>query len=254
MMERMGEATIVQPSLTQLGALAYKYTPENQHEPVYDKFTAAKMQRLMFDEDRDPEEIEEIRHIARQVCMVFRAIQLNSKEAREEPGVMKSVDDEMTKVTKKLRALDLERMEEWSVVRHREPTARRANSHFVCGEKGIEFEKGNPARRYKSRLVIDGHNVRNTWGQRVAEALNHIIPASLCAVRITEVHALSFRDGVVGKGDVESASPKAEWEGPPLWVGIPKIVWPSWWHELKLKDPVVPQDMSMYGSRRAGLN
>ena len=129
-------------------ALAYKDQAENRHRPEHPKHVAARYMNEIYEEDVDARDTEEWRDVARALRFVFRAISLNAKEARADPGVMASVNDEFHKVTHKLKALGMDRVKEWSLVRQQDPRARRARSHFVTGEKGIDFPKGNPARRF----------------------------------------------------------------------------------------------------------
>ena len=76
-----------------------------------------------------------------------------------------------------------------------------------------------------------------TRGERIAEHLSHIIPASLTAVRVGEIHAAGFPDGVSLNGDVKAAYVKALLEGDEVWASLPKQVLPK--SHDQLKDPVV---------------
>jgi hypothetical protein len=126
------------------------------------------------------------------------------------------------------------------------------------GEKGVELKKGEPGgpkrkkRKYKARLVAGGHNVRGTRGERISENLSHIIPASLTAVRIGEVHAAGYSDGVSLNGDVKLAYVKAVLEGDDMWASLPKQVRPS--SHANFSDPVVQIKKALYGLKRSGLD
>ena len=185
-MQRLVESMIPQSGMQLAGAamsgagkpkgrektmLAYKYEAENKHIPYCSKTKAYEEQRDLFSTEEGSEEEEEFRkHLHRILGLVFRAVSMNSREAREEPGIAKAIEEEMYKVTKKLGALVIEEVEEWSRVKARNPRAQRARSHFVVGEKGVEFVSGHPSRFYKARLVIDGHDIRNSWRCGSAES------------------------------------------------------------------------------------
>jgi hypothetical protein len=165
---------------------------------------------------------------------------------------MKAVDEELYKIGTKLRAFNIKDVHEWAQVKTRDPKAKKAPTHFVVGEKGVEHDRGDPRRFYKARLVLDGNRVFDRYGSRVTEALVHYVPASLTMIRFSEFHALTCSDGVVLDGDAESAFIQAPWEGDAMWIMLPREVQPESWN--RMRDPVVQQVQSIYGSQRAGLH
>jgi hypothetical protein len=238
------------PAMPPMLAAAVERNFENEFRPINTKKDAySEMVKLKL---RNHHEIAEAhKEMRRALGLVFRQIDLSSREAQEEQGVQQSIDDEYASVIGD-GTFDPNDVHEWEEVSARDPNARRAALALIVGEKGVELRKTGKKRRYKARLVVHGHNVRDSRGRRIAETLSHIIPASLAAVRVGEVHAASFDPGVSLHGDVRNAYIKADLKGDAVWVSLPKKLQPH--KHRKMKNPVVKLVKALYGLKRSGLD
>ena len=92
--------------------------------------------------------------------------------------------------------------------------------------------------------------MRDTRGHRISENLNHVVPGSVAAVRVSEVLALTTPTGITKDGDAENAYVKSDLEGEEVWGVPPKEVLPKDWDD----DDVVQIVKALYGLKRAGLD
>ena len=97
---------------------------------------------------------------------------VSKKEAEVTPEAMAAMDKEWDKLEKQ-NAWLLDEVREWRDV-SAEAKARQAKNkndiiHIgrvfgILVEKGSELPKGNPARKFKGRVVFQGNNVRDQYG------------------------------------------------------------------------------------------
>jgi hypothetical protein len=119
----------------------------------------------------------------------------------------------------------------------------------ICVEKNRELTPDDPRRKYKGRVVFQGNNVRDEdHFQAVFQDLGSA-PATMLAARIADFVALL--PGCSGEvADAVRAYIQAKLTGVPTWIRIPREEWPSAW--AKMRDPVVPLHLALYGHPDAG--
>jgi hypothetical protein len=230
-------------------AVAYKYHEdvENKYEPILGKKAAYEEQKRIMLADEE-EEMRQEWDVVRVLGLVFRQIAMNSPEALTE-GVVNAIKSEYNEVLEE-ECFNPRDVHEWDDVCAKDPTSRLTESHLIVGQKGMELSA--PNRRYKARLVAGGHRVKGSRGGRIAEMLNHVIPASLTATRIAELHAAGFKDGVVYHGDVKHAYIKSFLGGAPMWIVLPPRMRPK--SHARFRKPCVRLYKALYGLRRSGLD
>jgi hypothetical protein len=119
-----------------------------------------------------------------------------------------------------------------------------------CVEKNAELSPDNPARKYKYRVVFQGHRVVNQkWEQAVFQDLGSN-PASLAAALVADCYGI-MDDNDVGMADAVQAYVQAELTGTPCWIALPKEAWPNVW-EGKYQRPVVGLRKALYGHPDSG--
>jgi len=149
------------------------------------------------------------------------------------------------------------KVEEFHVVQARY-RKRNEKVHFarifdICVEKGSELEDGNPEKKYKGRAVLQGDQVKDeNWEAALFQDLSSS-PAALEASRAANAYGL-LPGHDVQQADADSAYTQSYLEGTDTWVRLPKEQWPEEWLSgpSKMRDPVCPLILSLYGHPDAG--
>ena len=110
---------------------------ENKHIPMLDREEAQRRHlELMMTDDERRERDEQFALV--EACgLVFRQIPNNSEEAKH-PKMLSAIDEEWDGLTRVSKTFNPNFPKEWKEVKRKNPRARRAPSHFVLGEKGME--------------------------------------------------------------------------------------------------------------------
>ena len=69
----------------------------------------------------------------------------------------------------------------------------------------VKNEENEKLKKFKSRLVANGANLRGATGEKIEEDLAHVIPCSLTGIRTCLAYEL-LTDGSTYRGDVKGAS------------------------------------------------
>jgi len=89
---------------------------------------------------------------------------VGKKEVLEVPAAQAAVTAEWDKL-RKSGCWDESKVKEWSVVakeaRDKGITTHVGRVFEICVEKGAELTRGNPARKYKGRIVYQGNQVKD---------------------------------------------------------------------------------------------
>ena len=158
--------------------------------------------------------------------MVYRAIDPHSEEARTNLKIKEVCNAQFQGLLNKM--FFLHGIREKNDVMAGDPQARFVGANLLIGEKGVDLQ--DPEKwRFKARLVIGGYNTKNSQGERVRDALNHVVPVTLELIRISFFHSSCFPDGISLIGDAEQGYTKAIAQGDTLWVSLPKSLVPSSW-------------------------
>ena len=101
--------------------------------------------------------------------------------------------------------------------------------------------------------MLGGHNIRGSNGERIQAFKDTASsPANMCASRVALAHTMLTPGGVCKQSDGQRAYTQSRYEGPPLWVRLPKKWWPQTWKDRGFHDPVVPLVFNLYGHPTAG--
>ncbi len=119
---------------------------------------------------------------------------------------------------------------EWASVA---PEAKRAGEkHHVgrifalCFEKNYELEEGNPARKYKGRVVFQGNDVIDeNWDVAMFQELSSN-PATMEAAKAADCYGLA-PGHELWQADAERAYTQARLGGITTWFRLPRDQWPA---------------------------
>jgi hypothetical protein len=117
-------------------------------------------------------------------------------------------------------------------------------------EKGAEFEKGDPRRYYKHRVVFQGNNVKDQdW---LVASFNEMssAPATLEASRVSDIYSCMGRHNTVQTRDVEQAYLQADMKGSPVYIMLPQELWTD--DMWKMDCPVFRLEKALYGHKHSG--
>ena len=217
------------------------------------------------------------------VCFVARAVP--KKEVREVEAADKACKAEWHRLELK-GCWDVKGVRPWREVKaeaNRKGEVIHVGAlHELCFEKGSELEVGDPNRKYKGRVVFLGDRVRDQSGQAAVFEELSSSPAALEAGKLCDLYGSMMRqvqsaaDGGAGQAnkaksgrsanggaeavkserfvlqtsDALQAYCQAKLKGNQTWIRIPEHRWPPGWE--KVKDPVVPLVLALYGHPSSG--
>ena len=120
----------------------------------------------------------------------------------------------------------------------------------ICVEKDAELKRPEALKVYKGRVVFQGNQVKDQFGdwaifQEIASA-----PASIAAAKAADAYGLLHGNGVE-QCDAEQAYIQSKLRGDPTWVSLPEEEWPKHW-KGKYTHPVCPLVLSLYGHPASG--
>ncbi len=111
--------------------------------------------------------------------MATRVLRQNSSEVKDSLPAQASIREELEQMVEK-GVFDLSRVKPWADVSRQNDQARVVDAILPTAIKNEESEY---LRKYKSRLVANGANLRGVRGEKFEEDLRHVIPASLAGLR-----------------------------------------------------------------------
>ena len=101
----------------------------------------------------------------------------------------------------------------------------------LCHEKGSELPLGDPARKFKGRVVFMGNQVRDEQNNTAIFSELSSAPATMEAAKAADVYSLlPGHSGQTADGDM--AYIQARLEGTETWVLLPRHRWP-WWRNRR---------------------
>jgi hypothetical protein len=177
---------------------------------------------------------------------------VGKKEAAEVPEAKAALQKEWDRL-RAIKCWDESGVRPWSEVSNE---ARRTGQKChvgrifaICVEKNSELDKGNPARKYKGRVVFRGNDVRDeNWDVAMFQELSST-PATMEGAKAADCYGL-FPGHTVEQADAEQAYTQSKLGGIPTWVRLPPEQWPAHWKGVK--DPVCPLVLALYGHPDSG--
>ena len=186
---------------------------------------------------------------------VLVARPVGRKERTSNPRARESVQKEWDKLRRagKCGCWDESGVREWADVAA-EARRNKMKAHVgaifdICVEKGSELPAGDPARKFKGRVVFQGNRVKDENYDIAMFSDLSSSPASMEAGKAADAYGL-FPGNTVEQSDAEQAYTQAELGGDRTWVRLPKEQWPKAWKNMK--DPVCPLLLALYGHPDSG--
>ena len=160
---------------------------------------------------------------------------VSKKERLESAGARASLEKEWSRL-RKIDTWDESRVREWSDVAA-EARKSRLKVHVgrifdICVEKGSELPLGDPARKFKGRVVFQGNQVKDeNWEVAMFQDLSSC-PATMEAGKACDlVGSLDGHD--IQQSDAEQAYTQSKLGGDPTWVRLPREQWPESWKNMR---------------------
>jgi hypothetical protein len=177
---------------------------------------------------------------------------VTKRERQENADARASLDKEWGRL-RKICTWDESTVREWEQVaqeaRKNGRVAHVGRIFDICVEKGSELPKGDPARKFKGRVVFQGNNVRDqNWEVAMFQDLSSC-PATMEAGKACDFYG-SLAGHVIQQSDAEQAYTQSKLGGDPTWVRLPREQWPESWKGMR--DPVCPLRLALYGHPDAG--
>ena len=177
---------------------------------------------------------------------------VSKKERLENPDARASLAKEWNRL-RKINTWNEDLVREWSDVA---ADARQSGTKVhvgrifdICVERGSELQRGDPARKYKGRVVFQGNNVRDeNWEVAMFQDLSSC-PATMEAGKACDLYG-SLEGHEIQQSDAELAYTQSRLGGDPTWVRLPREQWPESWKGMR--DPVCPLILALYRHPDAG--
>ena len=123
--------------------------------------------------------------------------------------------------------------------------------HELCFEKNPELEKGHKLRVYKVRVVFFGDQVKDQNNDIALFQEMSSSPATMEASKIADLYGL-LEGHWMQMADAKSAYTQARLRGTPTFVELPRHMWPEQWVRDRMRRPVCPLILALYGHPQSG--
>jgi len=184
----------------------------------------------------------------RSFMCVYQSVKLDSDVAKSQAGI-DAIQCEMNNMFTSNAFDPFDTVEEWSDIKRRDPTALVVWAHLLIGIKSIEAVS---SQKVKARLVAGGNCLMNAFGKLAAEEALYGAPASLETIRVVVWWSCMRPDFLLLQSDVRHAYLQAWLRGPPVYVVLPRRVWPDSWSNMRA--PAVRLRKAIYGLKRSGFD
>ena len=124
--------------------------------------------------------------------MVTKVITLTDPRYANDPRMWEAVEREKQNIVSH-GTWNPDRIEEWADVRQRDPLAELIRAHVIVGLKNAEDPN---SAVFKCRVVVNGGNVQDVWGQQVVPADLYTMPISFGTARAIGGLALAQEERV----------------------------------------------------------
>jgi len=175
------------------------------------------------------------------------------KEVRTNTQAQAAMDKEW-KALWDMATWDAKGVSEWSAVKQ-DAMRKGERVHVgmvfgICVEKGAELPLGDPARKYKGRVVFQGNQVKDELGLHAVFADLGSAPVGMSASKMQDL--VGLLPGCVEElADAVRAYTQARLSGTATWVRLPRDQWMRGWSD-HFVDPVVPLKLALYGHPDSG--
>ena len=192
-----------------------------------DKITA------MLEQQLPPEDLERLKHRDK---IPLSPVAYYACVARDVPPSQRSLPGPKAALEKEWQRLrevgcwddgDPQEFHTLSTRYHREGRIAHFGRIFeICVEKNSHLPEGDPARKYKGRVVYQGNNVTDQYGRAAIFEELSSCPATMAASKACDLVAcLPQNDGQ--QSDATMAYTQAPFKGTETWVIIPRHQWPK---------------------------
>jgi len=187
-------------------------------------------------------------------AMVYQATPLSSSLAKS-PGAVSAIKAEIANMERSKVYDDYRTAVALAELRRTDPKALVVFAHLLLGRKNSETID---SVKWKARLVAGGNWLTDAAGNQHFDANLHGAPTSLEAIRLVIWWATMHPLHNLLQADMCHAYLQAKLKGPPVYVVLPKSVWPSSWFgpggEELIRHPTLRLRKAMYGLRRSGFD
>lgn len=182
-----------------------------------------------------------------QMVLVSRAVAANSDEFKYDERIEKATESEVRDNIVGRGVWDHDSPREWDEVAAEDPTAEWVRAHIIACIKNCELDEEYWVA--KARVVLNGGDTRNVWGEQINEVSLYTLPSSLDSFRVT-VGVNHARGGEMVTFDVNGAYVQIIRTGPPTWATPPKRMYTE--KMKRMRNPVVKMRTWLYGEKGAG--
>jgi len=173
-------------------------------------------------------------------------------EIKRTPAAQAALQKEWSKL-RKAGCWDEKNVREWDDVmreaRSKGKKAHNARLFEICVEKGSELPAGDPNRKFKGRVVLQGNHVKDEYYDHAIFAELSSCPSTMEAAKSGDAFGL-LPGHVTEQCDAEQAYTQAKIQGTETWIEIPQHEWPESWKGMKR--PVCLLILALYGHPDAG--
>ena len=173
-------------------------------------------------------------------------------EIKRTPAAQEALRKEWAKL-RKAGCWDEKNVREWDDVmreaRSSNKKAHNARLFEICVEKGSELPAGDPNRKFKGRVVLQGNLVKDEYFDHAIFAELSSCPSTMEAAKSCDAYGL-MPGHISEQCDAEQAYAQAKIQGTDTWIEIPPHEWPASWKGMRR--PVCLLILALYGHPDAG--
>ena len=177
---------------------------------------------------------------------------VNKRELASNNDARAAVQVEWDKL-RRTKCWDKDNVRVWSEVaeeaRRKGVTVHVGRIFEIVVEKGAELARGDPARKYKGRVVYQGNQVKDENYDNAIFADLSSAPSTIEAAKAVDAYGL-FPGNGVEQSDAVQAYTQCKLGGVATYVRLPKEQQPKAW--AKFRDPVCLLKKALYGHPDAG--
>jgi hypothetical protein len=179
------------------------------------------------------------------LALVTRVVPAASHEALASPEAQAAVEKEWNSNIVGRRAWAHDAPLEYQEAKRQHPEAVFLRAHLILGIK--HAEKSPEEQAWKARVVVNGGDARDAFGQLADVGEIYTVPASLASIRTASAIALLNPDSDTYSFDISAAYLQGKRQGVKTFVRPPKQ-----WRPSGFSDPVCEMLTPLYGEKNAG--
>lgn len=208
--------------------------------------------RINAEHDLTKDEERLTNSLRRYFGLVTRVYPGKSRDVQQEPKAMDAIWAEVRQLVTK-HAVNPNKPLTKTYIQKTYEDPRYVYTMMLVAMKNMEFRH---LLRWRGRLVALGNFLRDQFGERIIEILNHAKPASLAVIRLQQLYELMLENATTLAGDVPGAYLDSDLSGPPVFAHIDPAYWPPEWTEMRRVYKETGQitwlkvEKSLYGMQR----